>query len=382
MQDKWALERQDRLAAEPCIIDEVAPIEDGRLRVSGWAFPDPGSGEADPATRFSANGVPPLSVEYPTPRPGVQEVFWQRPNAEMSGFTAIVPEDYTNGVIEFRCVNSLSTAHDRGREIAYFPDPKLHENLPDADRRYRVIGNRDARSFLLTGATDAFRIKAAYENVTGKRWSEVRAALDWGCGCGRLARHLAPELGGRLFGCDIDADNAAWCAANLPGSYKPSKLSPPLPYDDESFDVIYCLSVFTHLRANWEKAWLKELRRVLKPEGVLLASVHGQTAIDFAALQPSVYKDLTDRVANEGLVVTGDNSQLDGFVENPSEYVNVFHSKQHIADVWGRFFTDIEVLPGYVFTHDLVVATKRGRSFRGSLAKFGAKIASLTTSGR
>lgn len=382
MRDNEAPENQNRLVAEPCIIDDIEPIEGARLKVRGWALLDPGSKEADPAARFSANGVPPLSVEYPTPRPDVQKVFWQRPNAEMSGFTAVLPEDYVKGVIEFRCANSQSTAHDRGRESTYIPDPKLHENLPDADRRFRVIRNRDARSFLLIGATDAYRIKAAYENVTGKRWSELRAVLDWGCGCGRLARHLAPELGDRFFGCDIDANNVAWCAANLPGTYKPSKLNPPLPFDDESFDVIYGLSVFTHLRANWEAAWLKELRRVLKPKGVLLASVHGQTAIDFAALQPGVYKDLMDRVANEGLVVTSENKQLDGFVEFPAEYVNVFHSKQHIADVWGQFFADVEILPGYVYTHDLVVATKPGKSFRSSLAGWGAKIASSIASGR
>jgi SAM-dependent methyltransferase len=381
MQEDVALEKKSRLVAEPSVVDEVELVGSDRLILKGWVFQDTGSSACDPRMRFSVNGHAPLSVEYPTPRPDVQKVFWQRPGAELSGFAVTVPLEFSNGVLEFRCADSQTTLLDSGRESWVYPDQKLHENLPDEDRRYRVIGNRDPKGFLGSGATDAFRIKAAYDNARIKRergtflgsgrwlarfsslfgrekWFGGGAVLDWGCGCGRLARHLAPHIGRQFFGCDIDADNVSWCAANLPGSYKASLLSPPLPYEDKSFDVIYGLSVFTHLRANWETAWLKELHRVLKPGGTILMSVHGQTAIDFAALEPSVYKNLMDRVEREGLVVTSENNQLDGFVECPSEYVNVFHSQKHIRDVWGQFFVDIEILPGYVYTHDLVVATK------------------------
>lgn len=257
------------------------------------------------------------------------------------------------------CVDSETSRVAQGRESWFLPDPALHGNLPDPDRRYRVIGNREAEGFLRLGATDAFRIKAAYENVTGKRWEDLAAVLDWGVGCGRVARHLAPALGSRFHGCDIDADNIAWCSANLAGAYKASRLEPPLPYPDNSFDVIYGISVFTHLRDSWESRWLAEMHRVLRPGGWVLMTVHGQTAIDFAALDPSNYKALIDRVEREGLVVASTNDQLDGFVEHPEEYVNVFHSSRHIQSVWGNYFSDIEQIPGYIFTHDLIVATKR-----------------------
>lgn len=377
MQHEAVSGTQSRLVAEPCNVDDVVPIDGDRLMIRGWALPDSGSPDSDPAARFSANGKPPLSVEYPLPRPDVQKVFWQRPGAEMCGYSVTVAREYPNGVLELRCADSQTTALDRGRESFFFPDPKLHESLPDEDRRFRVIGNRDPDGFLRQGATDAYRIKAAYENVMHREWSAAGAVLDWGCGCGRVARHLAPSLGSRFHGCDIDADNVSWCAANLPGEYKASKLRPPLPYDDESFDVIYGISVFTHLRDKWEAAWLKELHRVLKPGGTILMTVHGQTAIDFAALNPSVYKLLMDRVDREGLVVTGDNNQLDGFVEFPSEYVNVFHSPKHIRDVWGQFFANIELLPGYIFTHDLVVASKGGSS-TGASAKDDTWFGKLT----
>lgn len=299
-----------------------------------------------------------MSIAYPQLRAGIQDVFWQRAQADQSGFTIVVDPTYPDGVMQLRFADSMTTPESRARETMYLPDPARHLNLPDADRRFRVIGNRDPFGFLQLGCTDANRIKAAYTAVTGEAWLAAKAVLDWGSGCGRVARHLAPELGSRFFGCDIDTDNVAWCQKNLPGSYSPSSLAPPLPYADESFDIIYGISVFTHLRANWEAKWLQELRRVLRPGGTMLVTVHGQTAIDYAALDRLTYAALMARVEAEGLAYTSDNHQLDGFVESPEEYVNVFHSNAHIERVWSQYFSKIVQLKGYIFTHDLLVVTK------------------------
>lgn len=354
--EKSRYQIRSRRAAEPWwYVDHMDTGPDGTLKFSGWALQDPGVPSDVQARRFFVNDKPPIAIEYPLPRPDVQKVLWQISGAEMSGFSLVAPAEFPDGVMEIRCSNSLSNFKSKGRESWFAPDPALHHNLPDPDRRFRVIGNRDAAGFLMIGATDAFRIKAAYENVTGKSWDEVGAVLDWGCGCGRIARHLAPHLGERFFGCDIDSDNISWCSANLPGSYKPSLLSPPLPYVDNSFDVIYGVSVFTHLRAPWELRWLEELHRVLRPGGVILMTIHGQTALDFAGLGQVSYNDLMDKVEREGLVVTSTNDQLNGFVECPDEYVNVFHAKWHVQKVWGKYFQRIEQIPGYIFTHDLVV---------------------------
>ena len=312
--------------------------------------------------RFSVNSERPLEVYYPVPRPDVKKKLWQRPNAESCGFTVVIPREHSGELIEFRCADTQTGALDDGRQSFILPDPGIRETLPDEDRRFRVVGNRDPYAFLLAGATDAFRVKRAYENYTGTTWpatgEEARRVLDFGVGCGRLARHLAPSLGANFSGCDLDADNLSWCAENLAGSYAASRLDPPLPYADGQFDIIYGVSVFTHLTQTWEQAWLTELHRVLKPGGIILMTVHGQTAIDFAGLAPGVYEDLMERVRREGLVVTGRNPQLDGFIECPAEYVNVFHSKKHIQEVWGRLFERIEILPAYLYTHDLVVARK------------------------
>jgi hypothetical protein len=54
---------------------------------------------------------------------------------------------------------------------------------------------------------------------------------------------------------------------------------PPLAYADKSFDLVYALSVFTHLNEQQQDAWRDEIRRILKPGGVWLLTTHGEAYI-------------------------------------------------------------------------------------------------------
>src|SRR3546814_2338282 len=57
-----------------------------------------------------------------------------------------------------------------------------------------------------------------------------------------------------------------------------SDLTPPLAFADESFDLVYALSVFTHIPLELQRDWLDELRRVLVPGGYLLCTVTDDAA--------------------------------------------------------------------------------------------------------
>jgi SAM-dependent methyltransferase len=68
-----------------------------------------------------------------------------------------------------------------------------------------------------------------------------------------------------------------WCAANLGFAVVVlNELTPPLPYPDSSFDLVYALSVITHLPEDLQHAWVGECFRVLKHEGYLLFSTLGE----------------------------------------------------------------------------------------------------------
>jgi SAM-dependent methyltransferase len=103
------------------------------------------------------------------------------------------------------------------------------------------------------------------------------AMLDFGMGCGRVARHWR-EDDIEVHGCDYNPPLVEWVRNSLPFVHvEVNHLEPPLPYPDARFDVIYALSVFTHLTERQQRAWMTELRRVTRPGGYVLFSTHGPT---------------------------------------------------------------------------------------------------------
>lgn len=90
--------------------------------------------------------------------------------------------------------------------------------------------------------------------------------LDFGCGDGNLVNAFN-SLGYDAYGTDV-IDN------DILGEnrFKKIEFNPyKLPYEDNSFDFIYSTSVFEHVQ-NTEES-LKEIYRVLKPNGVTMHSL-------------------------------------------------------------------------------------------------------------
>jgi SAM-dependent methyltransferase len=348
-----------RLRAEPWYVDRVTR-EGSRLRVEGWSMPvdarAPGEGW------FTINGRRFDRIAYPLRRDDVGAVFWQRRDAADCGFVADVDEladPYPDGVLEIRRVRADTPRIERGRDAWYLPDPARHADLPAAVRRIRVIADRAARGCLVSGATDCRRLDRALVEITGRALGDHARVLDWGVGCGRVARHFPAVRAAALTGCDIDHDNVAWCRAHLHGTFVATTLVPPLPFADASFDLVYGISVFTHLREAMQFRWLAELSRVTRPGATLAMTTHGRTAIDFSRLSPAAYRETCERVAREGFVESGANAQLDGHADHRGEYVNVYHDEAYVRRTWGRWFEVCAILPGYILHHDLVVMRRR-----------------------
>lgn len=167
---------------------------------------------------------------------------------------------------EFQYMNSwpLVPNEDEGLPL---PPPRLID---------LVAGCPEPVWFLGGGRKAAKSIRAILAN-NGISLEELDAILDFGCGCGRVMRHWRSVEGPQFFGSDYNSELITWCRENLPfARVEVNDLAPPLPYDDASFDLVYALSVFTHLTESLQRAWLAELARLLPPDGLLILTVHGR----------------------------------------------------------------------------------------------------------
>src|SRR5580704_3566202 len=143
-------------------------------------------------------------------------------------------------------------------------------SLPPPYLMHLVAGSTDANWFLDSGRIAVESIEASLQRV-GASLDQLTTVLDFGCGSGRVIRHLRSYANLALFGCDYNPALIEWCRAHLRfAEFNVNALAPRLSYRDGQFDLIYAFSVFTHLSVVQQQAWLAEFGRVLRPRGFLV----------------------------------------------------------------------------------------------------------------
>jgi SAM-dependent methyltransferase len=134
-----------------------------------------------------------------------------------------------------------------------------------ADRLFFERGRRQALGVIET-------VRAA-----GADPAAFRRVLDFGCGPGRLLRHMRRLPSVEIHATDRDADAVQWVRRHL--RFARSTVNgalPPLSFPDEHFDVVYAQSIFTHMDVPAQRRWLAEIHRVLRRGGVFYFSTHGE----------------------------------------------------------------------------------------------------------
>jgi Methyltransferase domain len=151
--------------------------------------------------------------------------------------------------------------------------------IPPADLIFLVAGSSDVGWFLTAGARAAASIADVLRS-NGVAIQELGAMLDFGCGCGRVLRHWSGLTKTRICATDYNPALVEWCRQNLPFvEARVNRLFPPLGYPDAHFDLVYALSVFTHLTPELQTAWMAELTRVVRPGGHLIITTHGDSYV-------------------------------------------------------------------------------------------------------
>jgi SAM-dependent methyltransferase len=195
----------------------------------------------------------------------------------------------------------------------------------------------------------------------------ARTVLDLGCGSGRVLPQisaLAPAA--RCVGCDVDGAAIGWARSRFPAlHWEHTGFDPPLPFKAATFQLVYSISVFSHLNERLSDSWAAEVSRVLAADGVALLSVHGayafeqfrtgavstawcrRGAFDRERLGPSefVFVPYRRSLWNEG--------ELPGV---GSDYGLAFHGADYVRERWALSLDAVAVLPRAITGwQDLVV---------------------------
>jgi SAM-dependent methyltransferase len=334
-------------------------VRDGDFRFGGFAIPP----RALPMPlRFFVNeieaSVTPYAEEDPT-TPLIAARLGLPGSLDSYAFSATIPLAQLNGARTLRVEFRPGAAH----EIAPYQDwhVPLETGLQaETKQRVRVAAIADAALFEATGLSAAETIRRALHEYFERDYVDCAAILDWGCGCGRVARFITEEAPDKLVGIDIDPDNIAWCARNIPhAQFHPIGLNPPTALASQAFDLVYGISVFTHLAEADQDLWLSELQRLTRPGAAVLMSIHGEIAFCRSDGDFHRFLDLQER----GFQTYGVCNDLDEVVPEAKAmayYKNVFHSRRYIYERWSRFFEIIDVIDATFSGHqDLVIMRRR-----------------------
>jgi SAM-dependent methyltransferase len=336
---------------------EEITLTAGGLLAQGWMFlPDREFG----SFRLNVNGRFGSSADV-TPREDVATAFRQFGHAKQSGFHFHVfgqgAETPRAGRIEV--IGCNRDGHPVARMSSLFrTDLNAAVPTPPAELMRRVAHTEDPLFFKIGG----LKTFGEFTDVLNRyrELGSVRRLLDWGCGCGRVTVHFLSEPNmPEVFGCDIDPDAIAWCRDHLqPGHFARIEPWPPTLYEDNMFDLVIAHSVFTHLHRSDQKVWLSEMRRIIAPGGLLLASTHGRFAARFAfpdvlhrdRSPRGLVRTLTDMVAGchssdevfqDGIRDEMTDATLTG-VAPEGYYRSVFQTPEYTLQEWSKYFEIVE----------------------------------------
>jgi len=154
-----------------------------------------------------------------------------------------------------------------------------------------LVGSYAFGDFLLVGE--------AWANIIQQFVKAPADLLDIGCGCGRTARFLTSNALIRSYvGFDVSTNAIDWARENIGsctkgrfrflhcpvfnGFYNPGgtirATEFKFPAADRSITLAFAASLFTHLLEPDARHYLQEVSRVLRPGGILVASIHDENA--------------------------------------------------------------------------------------------------------
>jgi SAM-dependent methyltransferase len=239
-----------------------------------------------------------------------------------------------------------------GKHIALDPAPKGHalllaphstaimgrDGLPVPPQQFWEGYGRTTTEYLDSGRHDVDTMLRLLR-AAGADLADLCRVLDFGCASGRMLRAFPRGSEHEVWGVDINASPIAWCTDHLspPFRFATTTMLPHLPFEDASFDLIWCGSVFTHI-SDLATSWLLELRRIVRPGGWLYITI--QTKHSLEDLEGRFFDDpvngpfAREMTAKPATHDFRSNSSAHTLILGADPVSHVFYDADHIVRRW------------------------------------------------
>ncbi|MDN5869245.1 MAG: class I SAM-dependent methyltransferase [Nitrococcus sp.] len=239
----------------------------------------------------------------------------------------------------------------------------------------RKTSSRTVRHYYVSGIQTVMPIVSCALQK-GIALNERIRILDFGCGVARQLLHFTRRYPNpAYYACDVDETSIAFVQKAYPQveAYV-NAFQPPLKYLDGFFDLIYSVSIFSHLNREDQGRWLAELARVVKPGGYCFLTTQGRVALarltstfgmeeaacarrlveqgilykEYAFLHDSIQKQNTFKVASDLVGIEG-------------SYGNTVLATEFIRAQWANAdFEVVEIIEGIIdYIQDLVILRRK-----------------------
>jgi SAM-dependent methyltransferase len=177
--------------------------------------------------------------------------------------------------------------------------------IPVRSMRFGGANFVEDHAFLRSAESEAERL------IRNRGLALQSRLLEIGCGTGRLPIGILRKTGDIAMYRGVDVSEAAiqWCERHItrhhpnfrflhldmqnaryhPGGRKTDS-SLRLPFEDNIFDIIYAFSVLTHLPEEDVRWYLREWRRLLRPEGRIFFTAFVAEDVPSVSVNPEQYK--------------------------------------------------------------------------------------------
>lgn len=246
--------------------------------------------------------------------------------------------------------------------IIYRLTQRHSQHIPPMKRRVRVGNHYRIDTFLTSGLRCYEPLKKAIKTYQDNPFQDLQV-LDFGAGCGRTLQFSSKDFN-EIWATDIDAEAIDFIVQSYSGvNASCNNYDPPTEYEENFFDIIYSVSIWTHIPPENQEAWLREIQRILKPNGLALITFLGENCLKSESFHQSYGFNLTpDSLIEEGMTYIEYPKivKRNSISQTEYSYGVTYHSNENIRKVWAQWFDVLDIQKGVIDNlQNLAVLKKR-----------------------